>query len=305
MNSRILRSRPSDNIGKNPADAIKILSDRLPLASFPLRKRARVDPEFLGKLVLSDTQRLPVVHQSLCHAVTIRERVKAEESDHSSHVVDAGKCGVALLPVDDRHRVAPNDFCDIPLAESKIKPALADHLSNRLWTGRVAGLLCKVWAYEAPNPPKRHIAKRHRIPGGCLDRVEQKGHWHSRHRGPGFDWPERQPRLHSPGQLGYRKAGRNGEKGNAGDGGIDRARSRFEAGDKDDAGSVRLSPPLGGRQSNFDSIRRRLSCRKPTRRTGKDRSGSCFQPLIAASQAAGCRFHYAAPSRGSGANRRC
>ncbi len=146
MNARILLSQPSENIGKNLADAIKILSDWLSLASFPLSKRAWVDPEFPGKLALGGTNRLPVVHQSLRHSVTIRKGVKAEEPDHSCHVVYLRKTGVALLPIDDCHGVASDHFRNIPLADSKIKPALADHLSNRLWAGRVAGLLCKVWS---------------------------------------------------------------------------------------------------------------------------------------------------------------
>jgi len=72
-------------------------------------------PKLFRKCLLGQSTGLPMVHQALCHSVTIRERIEAKEPDHTRHVVDTRKCSVVLLPVDDRHRVAADDFRHIPL----------------------------------------------------------------------------------------------------------------------------------------------------------------------------------------------
>jgi hypothetical protein len=101
-----------------------------------------------------------MVHQALGRSVTVWKRIESEESDDSGHVVDLRRCGVALLPVNDRHRVAADNFRDILLPPPEVESTLADHLADRLWIGRVAGLFYKIVSMGATNPVSCYPAKR-------------------------------------------------------------------------------------------------------------------------------------------------
>ncbi len=83
--------------------------------------------------------------------VTLLKRVETQEFDHLAHVIDPGG-GVPLLPINDRHLVAADDFSHVNLPEVEVEAAFADFLTQGSWGGWVAFLLCSVGSPRATNP---------------------------------------------------------------------------------------------------------------------------------------------------------
>ena len=69
--------------------------------------------------------------------VSFRKRVEPQKLKDSSHVTD-GRMGVPILPIDQRHLVAPDDPGSIDLAQFEVQPPLPNVFPNTDRESRVA-----------------------------------------------------------------------------------------------------------------------------------------------------------------------
>ena len=121
----------------------------LSFASLPLRERARINPEFTGKILLREPACFPVCDELLGDSGSSWQGIVSKEFDHFCHVNDA-RSRVSLFPIYDRHLVATDPLCYVTLPKVKVETAFADCLADGLWGGRIALCLCKIWPVGNP-----------------------------------------------------------------------------------------------------------------------------------------------------------
>ncbi len=137
---------------------------------FPRFQRARVGGSVGGSTsikgserLLAEPPRISIVYQLLCQSVALGEGNESEEFYHLAHVIDPGSA-VPLLPGDQGHLIAADDFGNLDLAKPQVQPALAKIIAQGLWARRVALFLCSVRSPCATNPTKCCLTKRQRTP---------------------------------------------------------------------------------------------------------------------------------------------
>ena len=98
-------------------DDFQKLPGWLPFSSLPPRKGAGIDFEPPGKFLLGDAQRFSMVDQSLRQGGAMLEWISTQEFDDFSRLIDA-RFRVVILPVHNRHFIAPDDLRHIILSKS-------------------------------------------------------------------------------------------------------------------------------------------------------------------------------------------